>query len=99
MHAALAAYGVPFEVECVVGGARRRLWWRAHARRTVSYDCETGHVVGATGMPDMEMAHEESLQPDLAVWTDVCDVQSAAERVLTIVARLARRLRRAAEAG
>jgi hypothetical protein len=50
-------------------------------------------------MPDMEMAHEESLQPDLAVWTDVCDVQSAAERVLTIVARLARRLRRAAEAG
>jgi hypothetical protein len=50
-------------------------------------------------MPDMEMAHEESLQPDLGVWTDVCDVQSAAERVLTIVARLARRLRRAAEAG
>ena len=60
---------------------------------------ETGRVVGATGLPDIEMAYEESLRPDLAVWTDICDVQSAAERVLTIVAQLAGRPRRAAEAG
>jgi adenylylsulfate kinase len=59
---------------------------------------ETGRVVGAMGLPDIEMAYEESLRPDLAVWTDICDVQSAAERVLTIVAQLAGRPRRAAEA-
>ena len=60
---------------------------------------EAGSLVDATGMPDIEMAYEESLRPDLALWTDICDVQSAAERVLTIVAQLAGRPRRAAEAG
>jgi adenylylsulfate kinase len=59
---------------------------------------ETGRVVGAAGWPDIEMAYEESIRPDLAVWTDVCDVESATEQVLATIERLAGRFRPAKEA-
>jgi adenylylsulfate kinase len=59
---------------------------------------ETGRVVGVTGRPDIEMAYEESVRPDLAVWTDVCDVESATEQVLATIERLAGRSRPATEA-
>jgi adenylylsulfate kinase len=59
---------------------------------------ETEGVVGATGRPDIEMAYEESIKPDLAVWTDICDVESATEQVLATIERLAGRSRSATEA-
>ncbi|HEX7787244.1 MAG TPA: adenylyl-sulfate kinase [Methylomirabilota bacterium] len=59
---------------------------------------ETRRVVGITGRPDIEMAYEESIRPDLAVWTDVCDVESATERVLATIERVAGPLRPAKEA-
>jgi adenylylsulfate kinase len=57
---------------------------------------ETGRVVGAT--PDIEIAYEESIRPDLAVWTDICDVESATDQVLATIERLAGRSRPATEA-
>jgi adenylylsulfate kinase len=59
---------------------------------------EAGRVGGAAGRPDIEMAYEESIRPDLAVWTDVCDVESATEQVLATIERLAGRFRPAKEA-
>jgi adenylylsulfate kinase len=59
---------------------------------------ETGRVVGAAGRPDIEAAYEESIRPDLAVWTNVCDVESATEQVLATIERLAGRTGRATEA-
>ena len=59
---------------------------------------EAGRVGGATGRPDIEMAYEESIRPDLALWTDVCDVESATEQVLATIERLAGRVRPAKEA-
>jgi adenylylsulfate kinase len=58
---------------------------------------ETRRVVGITGRPDIEMAYEESIRPDLAVWTDVCDVESATEQVLATIERLAGPFRPAKE--
>ena len=52
----------------------------------------------ATPRPDIELGYEESIQPDLSVWTDVCDVQSATERVLAMIERLAGGPRREARA-
>lgn len=57
---------------------------------------ETGRVVGAT--PDIEIAYEESIRPDLAVWTDICDVESATDQVLATIERLPGRSRPATEA-
>ncbi len=59
---------------------------------------ESGRVAGATGTPDIEIGYEESIRPDLAVWTDVCDVHAATQLVLAAIGRLAGRPRRAAEA-
>jgi adenylylsulfate kinase len=50
---------------------------------------ETTRSVAATRGPDIELAYEESIHPDLAVWTDVCDVQSATDRILATIERLA----------
>jgi hypothetical protein len=43
------------------------------------------------------VAYEESIRPDLAVWTDVCDVESATEQVLATIERLAGPFRPAKE--
>jgi adenylylsulfate kinase len=59
---------------------------------------ETGRVVGTRGRPDIEVAYEESIRPDLAIWTDVCDVGSATARVLAAIERLVGRPRPATEA-
>ena len=59
---------------------------------------EMGRFVGAAATPDIEMAYEESIRPDLTVWTDVCDVESATELVLATIGRLAERSRPAREA-
>jgi adenylylsulfate kinase len=59
---------------------------------------ETGRVVGTRARPDIEVAYEESIRPDLAIWTDVCDVGSATARVLATIERLVGRSRPETEA-
>ena len=43
----------------------------------------------AAAAPDIDLDYEESPRPDLAIWTDVHDVQAATERVLVVIQRLA----------
>jgi adenylylsulfate kinase len=43
----------------------------------------------ATAQPDIALDYEESTRPDLAIRTDADDVQTAAERVLRLIHRLA----------
>ena len=43
----------------------------------------------AAAAPDIDLDYEESPRPDLAIRTDVYDVQAAAERVLVVIQRLA----------
>ncbi len=44
----------------------------------------------ATAPPDIALDYEESTRPDLAIRTDADDVQTAAERVLRLIHRLAK---------
>jgi adenylylsulfate kinase len=44
----------------------------------------------ATAPPDIALDYEESIRPDLAIRTDADDVQTAAERVLRLIHRLAK---------
>jgi adenylylsulfate kinase len=50
---------------------------------------ETSRPQPATAAPDIDLDYEESPRPDLAIWTDVHDVQAATERVLVVIQRLA----------
>jgi len=50
---------------------------------------ETSRPQAATPGPDIVLDYEESPRPDLAIRTDVYDVQAATERVLVVIQRLA----------
>jgi adenylylsulfate kinase len=50
---------------------------------------ETPRPQAATPGPDIVLDYEESVRPDLAIRTDVYDVQAATERVLFVIRRLA----------
>jgi len=50
---------------------------------------ETSRPQAATPAPDIVLDYEESPRPDLAIRTDVYDVQAATERVLFVIQRLA----------
>jgi adenylylsulfate kinase len=50
---------------------------------------ETPRPQAATPGPDIVLDYEESPRPDLAIRTDVYDVQAATERVLFVIQRLA----------
>ena len=52
---------------------------------------ETSRPQPATPVPDIVLDYEESPRPDLAIRTDVYDVQAATERVLVVIQRLAGR--------
>ena len=51
---------------------------------------ETARLAVASWRPSVEPPYEESLQPELTLWTDECDVKSATARVLATIQRVAR---------
>ncbi|HEY7653205.1 MAG TPA: adenylyl-sulfate kinase [Methylomirabilota bacterium] len=50
---------------------------------------QTARPEAATRAPDIVLDYEESIRPDLVIRTDVNDVQSATQRVLVVIERLA----------